>query len=91
MLTTEIFPRANDDWEERAEQEKTWIQWKLDYKKAHTKARIKAQTNEGTVKFGAANFAAHQETTLTVETQQEVDDGGTKSLKGTLITSPPPR
>ena len=26
MLTSERFPRANDDWEERAERDKTWPQ-----------------------------------------------------------------
>ena len=67
MLTTEIFPRANYDWEERVERDKTWLQWKLDYNKAYTKASIKAQSNEGIVKFGAVNSAAHQETALTVE------------------------
>ena len=46
MLTTERFPRANDDWEERAERDKTWLQWNQAYKKAHAKARIKAQANE---------------------------------------------
>ena len=35
MLTSEQFPRANDDWEERAERDKTWAQWKTAYKKAH--------------------------------------------------------
>ena len=29
MLTTEKFPRANNDWEDRAEWDKTWMQWKL--------------------------------------------------------------
>ena len=28
MLTSEQFPRANDDWEERAERDKTLAQWK---------------------------------------------------------------
>ena len=45
MLTTERFPQANNDWEERAEWDKTWMQWKLAYKKAHAQARIKAQAN----------------------------------------------
>ena len=27
MLTSERFPRSNDDWEERAEIYKTWPQW----------------------------------------------------------------
>ena len=58
MLTTNIFPRTNDDWEDRAESDKTWGKWKEAYKKAHTKARIKAQANEGTFKFGAENPAA---------------------------------
>ena len=35
MLTIERFPRANNDWEERAERDKTWMQWKVAYKKAH--------------------------------------------------------
>ena len=34
MLTTEIFPRANEDWEDHAEREKKWPQWKQAYKKA---------------------------------------------------------
>ena len=67
MLTTERFSRANEDWEEHAERDNTWTQWKQAYKKSHVKARIKAQDNEGTVKFRAENSAAHQETILTVE------------------------
>ena len=62
-LTTKRFPRTNDAWEYRAESYKTWENWKEAYKKAHVKARIKAQANKGTVKFGAANSAAHLETT----------------------------
>ena len=34
------------------------------------------------MRFGAANSAAHQETTLNVENKQEVDDGSIKSLEG---------
>ena len=45
MLTTEQFPRANNNWEERAKQYKICLQWKLAYKKAHTQARIKAQAS----------------------------------------------
>ena len=29
MLTTERFPCANDNLEERAERDKTWMQWKV--------------------------------------------------------------
>ena len=82
MLTTEIFPRANYYWEECAERDKTWLQWKLAYKKSHAKARIKAQANKGTIKFGAANSTAHQETAPTVENRQKVDYGGMKALEG---------
>ena len=59
-----------------------WANWKAAYKKAHAKARIKAQANEVSVKFGAANSAAQIETTQNVETNQGVDDGGMKSLEG---------
>ena len=82
MLTIEQFTRANDDWGKRAERDKTWLQWKLDYKKAHAQERIKAQANEGTVQFSAENAAAHQETIRNVENRQEVDDGRMKALEG---------
>ena len=62
MLTSERFPRANEDWEERAERNKTWSKWKTSYKRTHAKARVKAQANYGSIKFGAANSAARQET-----------------------------
>ena len=53
------------------------------YKKAHPQARIKVQANDGTAKFGAANSTARQDTTRpTVDNQQEVKDGGIKSLEG---------
>ena len=80
MLTTEQFPRANNNWEERVERDNTWMQWKLVYKKAHAQARIKSQANEGTAKFGVANSAARQETRPTVDNQLEVEDGGIKAL-----------
>ena len=82
MLTTELCPRANEEWEERAERDKTWLQWKLAYKKTHAQVEIKAQANEGTAKFGAENPAARQEKTLTVENQLGVDDGSIKEIKG---------
>ena len=46
MLTSERFPRANDDWEERADRDKTWPQWKSAYNRAHAKARVKAQAKK---------------------------------------------
>ena len=63
MLTMEIFPRTNDDWEDCAKADKTWAEWMVAYKKVHAKARVKSQANEGSVKFAAANSAAILETT----------------------------
>ena len=83
MLTSELFPRANDDWEERAERDKTWSQWKTAYKRAHAKARVKARANNGSVKFGETNSAARQETVNPpLDNQLEEDSGGLKALKG---------
>ena len=64
MLTRERFPRANDDWEDRAERDKTWASWKPAYNQAHAKARVKAQAHKGSSKFRAANSAAHPNTHL---------------------------
>ena len=55
MLATERFPQTNDNWEDFTKADKTWANWKAAYKKLHAKARIKAQANEGSVKFGAEN------------------------------------
>ena len=60
ILTSEGFPRANDTWEDGAETDKTWAAWKLAYKQAHAKARVKAQAHGGNTKFGAANSATPQ-------------------------------
>ena len=58
MLTSERLPRANDNWEDHAERDKTWANWKTAYKQSHAKARLKVLANDGSVKFGAANSAA---------------------------------
>ena len=57
MLTTERYPRAKNYWEDRSEDEKTWANWKTNYKKAHAKARVKAQAANGDDKLVAANTA----------------------------------
>ena len=83
MLTSERFTRANDNWEDRVERNKTWSQWKTAYKRAHAKARVKSQANNGSVKFGAANSAARQETAdPPLENQLEEDGGYLKTLEG---------
>ena len=82
MLTSERFPRANDDWEDRAELDKTWAAWKLAYKQAHAKARVKAQAHEGSTKFGAANSVARPEDPLPLDTQHKGASGDVKTLEG---------
>ena len=83
MLTSERFPRANNDWEDRAEHDKTWANWNTSYKQAHAKARGKAHDNDGSVKFGAANSAACQESAhFPLDNQLEADSGDLKTLKG---------
>ena len=83
MLTSERFPRANDDWEDRAERDKTWAKWKTAYKQAHDKARVKAQVNDGSIKSGAANSTARRETANPpLDNQLEEDGGDMKTLKG---------
>ena len=53
MLTSERFPRANDDWEEHTERDKKWSQWKTTYKRDHAKARVKRETTQFVLAFVA--------------------------------------
>ena len=65
------------------ERNNTWSQWKTAYKWDHAKARFKAQANNGSIKFGAANSAARQETSNPpLVNQLEEDGGGLKDLGG---------
>ena len=81
MLTSERFPRVNDNWEDRAERDKSWATWKLDYKQAQAKARFKAQATEGSTKFGAANSAACQEAAhIPLNNHLEEDSSDVKNL-----------
>ena len=41
MLTTERYPQANNDWEDRSEAYKARANCKTAYQGAHTKARVK--------------------------------------------------
>ena len=82
MLTSERFPRANDAWEDRAETDKTWAAWKLAYKQAHAKARVKAQAHGGNTKFGAASSAAPPEAQLPLDAQHEGAGEKINSLEG---------
>ena len=83
MLTSEQFLCANDDWEDCAERDKTWAQWKAAYKKAHSQARVKTQARDGTAKFGAANSAVRQDKpNPPLDNQLEEEDVGIKALEG---------
>ena len=82
MLTSERFPPANTAWEDRAETDKTCAAWKIAYKQAHTKARVKAQAHGGNTKFGAANSAAPPESQLPLDAQHEGAGENINSLEG---------
>ena len=83
MLTNEQFLRVNDNWEERAERENNWTQWKAVRKKAHAQARVKAQASDDTAKFGGVNSAAIQDTPKPpLDNQLEEEDVGIKSPEG---------
>ena len=82
MLTSERFPRANDAWEDREEPDKTWVAWKIAYKQAHAKARVKGQVHGGNTKFRAANSAARPEDQLPLDTQHEGASANINTLEG---------
>ena len=81
MLTSERFPWANDAWEDREDPDKTWVAWKLAYKQAHAKARVKAQAHGNNTKFGTANSAAHPEYQLPLDSQHEGASANINTLK----------
>ena len=81
MLPTERNPRAYKDWEDQAEEQKTWNNWKTSYKKSHTKARVKAQAAKGTDKFGAANAAEQVFKNIDLTTEDCRDNVGLKALE----------
>ena len=80
ILTTERFPRTNNDWEDCAEAEKTWAEWKAAHKRAHAKARVKVQATEGFDKFGAANRAARIQNESELERNHSGDEVIMKAL-----------
>ena len=82
MLTTESYLKTNDDRGGRSEEDKSWADWKTAYKRAHAKARVKAQDLEGSDKFGTVNEAKRVLTTSTVETNNGGDEVIMKALEG---------
>ena len=41
MLSTERFPKTNDDWEDLSKTERTWPKWKTMCRDADNKAKVK--------------------------------------------------
>ena len=82
MLNSKRYPRANDNWEDRAERNKTWATWKLAYKQTHAKARFKTQAHKGSTTFRAANSAACQEAHLPLNNQLKEHNSDVKTLEG---------
>ena len=69
QLELQQFTRANENWEQLREDEKTWAKWKAIYKAAQNIAHVRTAAAGGTNSFGgvAANAAR--------ETQQSSTDG----------------
>ena len=82
MLTTEWYPRTNDNWEDKAEDQKTWDNWKTSYKRVHAKVYVKAQAAEGSDNFGAANAAERVLKNIEVATENGGNEVGMKTLEG---------
>ena len=61
MLTTEKFPRKNEDWEELDYGDHTWTNWKKLYRTAAKKTAIKAKPTEGKDLLGAANKSTKED------------------------------
>ena len=57
MLATQRFPRANERWEEKTFQAKTWSAWKVLYKEADHQAKISRIAAGGKDQFGTAHEA----------------------------------
>ena len=60
----------------------TWADWKTSYKRAHTKARVKAQAAEGSDKFGAANAVERVLNKRKGAIDNGGDEVGMKALEG---------
>ena len=41
MLSTELFPKTNNDWEDLPKKARTWPKWKTVYRDANNKAKMK--------------------------------------------------
>ena len=61
---------------------KTWADWKIRYKRAHAKARVKAQAAEGSDNFGATNVAERVLKNSKVSTENGGNKVVMKSLEG---------
>ena len=59
MLATQQFPRANELWNEKPKNDKTWENWKRLYTEHERLANVNKRASGGRDKFGAANSATH--------------------------------
>ena len=41
MVSTERYPKTNNDWEDLSKTERTWPKWKTMYRDANNKAKVK--------------------------------------------------
>mmetsp|Transcript_56815 Transcript_56815/g.169640 ORF Transcript_56815/g.169640 Transcript_56815/m.169640 type:complete len:371 (-) Transcript_56815:306-1418(-) len=57
MLKTKQFPRANEEYEALAKEEKNWSAWKKIYKKAQGNERVQAAVSGDSAGFGGAATA----------------------------------
>lgn len=78
MLTTEQFPRTNEDWEELDVADRTWLKWKDLYRAAEKKSKIKKKAAGGKDQFGSANAA----TTENLPPSDSEEPMGLASLEG---------
>ena len=86
MLTSEQYPRANDDWEELDAGEKIWSARKTLYRAAANKAAIKAKAASGKDQFGAANAATETASEYMNPPMGTAMDGYFDNLAATAIT-----
>ena len=57
MLSTEQFPRANDDWGELNAAQCTWTRWNTTYRAAAKMAAIKNKSSIGKYQFVSTHTA----------------------------------
>ena len=57
MLSMQQYELTNNKWEDLKGEEKLWAIWKIMYKEAEAKAKLRFPTTDGKDQFGAAHCA----------------------------------